>query len=84
MSSVSVDLTHDQKNHQFSLKIDGREVRGVRSYEIKASVDEMPTITLTLIAQDIVVNGVYHPEYNTIDGAADHVEKPKTKPVDPV
>ena len=75
MSSVRVDLAHDQKNYQFSLKIDGREIQGVRSYEIKAAVDEMPTITLTLFAQEIVVNGVYHPEYNTIDGLNGITEK---------
>lgn len=73
MSAVSVELNHDVKNSQFSLKIDGREMRGVRSYEIKASVDELPTITLTLIAGELVVNGVYHPKYNTIDSAVDPV-----------
>lgn len=71
MNTVNVDLSHDFKAGKFDLKIDGHAIGGVRAYAIEASVDELPTITLTLIAQEIRVNGVYHPEYNTIDGLND-------------
>lgn len=70
---VKVELDHDMESRQFSLKIDGREMSAVRSYEIKATVDEIPTITLTLVARELVVNGVYHPAFNTLDSTSESV-----------
>jgi len=67
MSFSKVVLNHDFINRQFDLKIDGRSLSGVRSYEIKASVDEIPTITVELLVSSLEVNGQFDPHFVTLD-----------------
>ncbi len=67
MSMESVHLVHNQQNRTFSLMVGDKEIKGVRSYSVKAGVDEITSVTVEIITDKVWIDGVFTPANVTFD-----------------